>query len=121
LSSDVYRWKINDRFTNGVPDAWYCGDAGHLFVEYKYVELPSRPHTLVKANLSKNQLQWLLDRHAQNVPVAVVVGSPDGAYWAENIQNIYSGIPLTQFLDFCLTPKEIALRIQYHVTQNTTD
>ena len=115
LSSDVYRWKINDRFTNGVPDAWYCGHSGSIWVEYKYVDLPARDDTLVKALLSKNQLQWLRDRYAQNENVAVVVGSPEGALWAmhkHNVELVYDGVRKDDFLKNARTPKEIAREIE---------
>ena len=60
LHPDVYKWKIHDTFTGGVPDAMYVGPKSLLFVEYKYVkELPKRDTTLVKHSLTPLQLQWL--------------------------------------------------------------
>ena len=36
LARDLYVWKINAAFQNGVPDAYYSGAAGDLWIEYKY-------------------------------------------------------------------------------------
>lgn len=116
LSSDVYRWKINDRFTNGVPDAWYCGKTGSLWVEYKYVQLPARDDTLVRANLSKNQLQWLLQRQCDGQNVAVVVGSSFGGYWTDEIERVYDGVACEYFKRLMLPPRDIAGRINFVVT-----
>ena len=39
LPSNLYRWKIHDAFTGGVPDAMYAGPAGILLAHKKLVEL----------------------------------------------------------------------------------
>ncbi|MAD26320.1 MAG: hypothetical protein CMO44_19345 [Verrucomicrobiales bacterium] len=73
LPSSVYRWKIHDTYTGGVPDALYCGPKGLLFVEYKWVTLPKRSTTLVKFGISKLQLEWLdrFEMYGQHVMVAI--------------------------------------------------
>ena len=38
LPKEIYKWKINDPFHGGVPDAFYSGPAGFAFVEYKYTQ-----------------------------------------------------------------------------------
>lgn len=75
---EVYAWKISDRFTAGVPDCWYSGPRGDLWVEFKWMHRfpKNRP---VKADLSPRQIKWLTDRHDEGRNVAVVVASPDGA------------------------------------------
>jgi hypothetical protein len=84
LRSEICVWKISDRFTSGVPDCWYSGPKGDLWVEYKYTEkLPKR--VPVKPDLSPRQRDWLMDRHREGRNVAVVVGSEEGAV-------IYPGI-----------------------------
>jgi hypothetical protein len=60
LPPDVFIWKIHDTFAGGVPDAFYAGPAGILFVEYKYVKkLPARNTTALKTTLSAQQALWL--------------------------------------------------------------
>ena len=78
LPTDLYKWKIHDSYTNGVPDAMYAGKKGILFVEYKYVpELPAKDSTPVKINLSGLQLQWLNNFVDLGHNVAVIVGTED--------------------------------------------
>ena len=80
LPSDVYRWKIHDTYTGGVPDTWYAGPAGTLFVEYKYIQnLPKRPTTEVKSGLSALQIAWLDRMWDYKVVVAVIIGSKVGS------------------------------------------
>ena len=79
LSPDVYRWKIHDTYTGGVPDAMYAGPAGLLFVEYKYLKsLPKKPTTPIKTGLSALQLQWLERMCVYNILAIVIIGSPVG-------------------------------------------
>lgn len=75
LPGDVYKWKISDRFTAGIPDSYYSGDKADLWVEYKWVKkLPK----LVKPKLSQLQRLWLNARLSEGRNVAVIVGSPQG-------------------------------------------
>ena len=74
LSSDIYKWKINDSYTGGVPDCFYTGPAGHCFVEYKYKkELPKRDTTPINFNLSAQQELWLIERSKQGVPCYLIL------------------------------------------------
>jgi len=66
---------------NGIPDNFYSSKGGILFAEYKYVtRIPKRASTLIIPHCSKLQLQWLARRYGENVPVCVILGSPNGAY-----------------------------------------
>ena len=79
LPSDVYRWKIHDTFTGGVPDAMYAGPAGLVFAEYKYLKtLPKKPTTPIKKGLTPHQIQWLERRSLYNILVLAIIGSPLG-------------------------------------------
>lgn len=73
LPKRIYRAKFADRFTSGLPDCWYSGRKGDLWIEYKY-----HPKATYKPNLSKHQIHWLRGRHSEGRKVAVVVGSPSG-------------------------------------------
>jgi hypothetical protein len=80
LPPEVYKWKIHDTYTGGVPDAMYAGPAGLLFVEYKYLKsLPKKPTTPIKTGLSELQISWLERMLLYNVLVLVIIGSPSGA------------------------------------------
>lgn len=77
LPEEVYRWKINDRFSNGVADAWYSGASSDLWVEYKYLKrTPLRRFTVP---LTPMQLRWLRRRAAEGRNVRIVVGCPAGS------------------------------------------
>lgn len=79
LHPDVYKWKIHDTYTGGVPDAMYAGPAGLLFVEYKYVKtLPARDDTVIRHSLSALQCSWL-ERMKPSTNVALVLGVADTA------------------------------------------
>jgi hypothetical protein len=77
LPDEVYKWKINARFVRGVPDAWYSGPGGDLWVEYKY--LSRTPAHAFTPQLSAHQAKWLRERHNEGRQVAVVVGCPQGS------------------------------------------
>lgn len=72
LPKEVYKWKIADRYTAGIPDCMYITDSGRIvFVEYKYLKV--LPRTL-KPLATELQQYWLTQRANQNVKVALVVG-----------------------------------------------
>ena len=89
LSPEVYRWKIHDTYTGGVPDAFYCGPAGSLWVEYKYVKLPKRKSTLINFSLSELQRIWLTKMAGYGQTTLLAVG------WQQSAQVFY-GLNLQQ-------------------------
>jgi len=75
LPSEIYRWKIHDTYTGGVPDAFYAGPAGMIFIEYKYIKtLPKKAETPIKNTLSTLQVVWLTRMHNFGHTVAAVIG-----------------------------------------------
>lgn len=76
LPTEIYALKVNLRFNNGVPDAWYSGKNGDLWVEYKW--LPRTPTRRFTPGLSELQRKWLNDRREEGRSVAVIVGCPAG-------------------------------------------
>ena len=109
LPVDLYKWKIHDSYTNGVPDSMYAGDKGILFVEYKYVpSLPKIKTTPIKINLSKLQLQWLNNFVDMGHNAAVVVGTE-----GKNIlilQDKQSNTPISKenFLKKSVKPSDLS-------------
>ena len=88
LSSDIYKWKINDSYTGGVPDCFYTGPAGHCFVEYKYKkELPKRDTTPINFNLSAQQELWLTERSKQGVPCYVALAVDNLIVLTQNFEK----------------------------------
>lgn len=109
LSSEVYRWKINDRFTGGIPDAFYAGPASILFVEYKFIyQLPKKT---IKTGLSVLQQQWLNRMSNYNVPCWVVIGTDgEGTAILKDTSGELDVLPKKSF-DPDLTYKDVALCI----------
>jgi|LWDU01.1.fsa_nt_gi hypothetical protein len=83
LDKSIYRWKISDRYSSGVADAYYSSPLGDLWIEYKFYPkgLPNR----IKPKLSKLQLRWLYNRYKEGRDVYVIVGSPDACIIYEHL------------------------------------
>lgn len=81
LPEGVYRQKNHNPYNSGIPDCWYSGTEGDLWVEYKFVELPKRNDTAVPVNLSELQKAWIRRRCVEGRHVGVIVGCKDGGVW----------------------------------------
>ena len=93
LSSDIYKWKINDAYHGGVPDVFYSGPGGHCFVEYKYKkELPKRHNTFIKFGVTAQQCAWLNARKDEGVRVFVALGVGKSIVFNNNfdVVNVYT-------------------------------
>ena len=112
LPSEIYRWKIHDTYTGGVPDAFYAGPAGMIFIEYKYIkEAPKRKTTKIKNTLSPLQIAWLTKMESFGHAAAAVIGVGNNAIvlessdiWSHDIafewyqQNLIARKDFTQWL-----------------------
>ena len=78
LPSEIYKWKIMNMMQNGVPDCYFSGSHGDLWVEVKYRNAPKRDNTKFKADLSELQNKWLTDRSNEGRNVAVILGTDAG-------------------------------------------
>ena len=121
LSPDVFKWKIHDTYTGGVPDAMYGGPAGLLFVEYKYVKkLPAKDTTLLRTSLSVQQVNWLDRLSSFKQRSAVVIGCEDTAVilldgkWTANISKSY-------YLEHAISRKNVAEWIEAMCLQEVTN
>ena len=93
LSSNIYKWKINDAYHGGVPDVFYSGPGGHCFVEYKYKkELPKRHNTFIKFGVTAQQCAWLNARKDEGVPVFIALGVGKSIVFNDNfdVVNVYT-------------------------------
>ena len=93
LSSDIYKWKINDAYHGGVPDVFYSGPGGHCFVEYKYKkELPKKHNTFIKFGVTAQQCAWLNARKDEGVPVFIALGVGKSIVFNDNfdVVNVYT-------------------------------
>ena len=86
ITSEVFVWKIADKYQGGVPDTYYSGPSGYMFVEYKYKpKLPSKYKTKVKIELTKLQRIWLTRAQSHNHLAYIVLGTPAGVYVTDDI------------------------------------
>lgn len=100
LPSEIYKWKIMNQMQNGVPDCYFSGPAGDLWLEVKYIKAPKRSTTLIKPELSPLQLKWLTERKQEKRNVALLIGS-----------NIGCAIRI-QFFEVSLVPQSLKLTKQ---------
>jgi hypothetical protein len=82
LDRGVYHMKNANPWIGGVPDSWYSGKGGDLWIEYKY--LPKHGKVSPTKLLSALQRDWLNARHKEGRAVAVIIGCPEGGAILEN-------------------------------------
>ena len=85
LPVNIYRMKNHNQYNGGIPDVWYSGPAGDLWIEYKFIVLPKRDDTMITVDLSELQKDWLRCRSAEGRTLAVIVGSKEGGVWFPNL------------------------------------
>ena len=79
LPTSVYHMKNNYPYTGGIPDCWYSGQLGDVWVEYKFLPtMPVRADVHPAKLLSALQMEWLNGRYAEGRNVAVIIGAPKG-------------------------------------------
>lgn len=117
LHPDVYKWKIHDTYTGGVPDAMYAGPAGLLFVEYKYVKaLPKKDTTVIRHSLSALQCAWL-DRMKVSTSVALILGVEDRALILTD--DFSTNICKSKYVEQNISRQDVAAWIYSTVCQET--
>lgn len=87
LANGLYQMKNHNQYNGGIADVWYSGKRADLWVEYKFIIIPTRPDTAISLVAGKNpplshlQQDWLKRRHAEGRNVGVIVGSKEGGIW----------------------------------------
>lgn len=105
---NIYYMKNNNAYTGGIPDVWYSGVGGDLWVEYKYLpKLPVRVPIDPMKLLSPLQQQWLRNRRMEGRSVAVVIGCPTGGVIFENLEWEAS-LTTETFTSLIYSKKELA-------------
>ena len=115
LPVDLYRMKNFNQFNAGIADCWYSGNRGDIWIEFKFIPIPTRPKTDIKVPelLSALQVDWLAHRHEEGRKVFVVVGSKDGGVWFED-RDWEHYITAEAFRSAIEDRKQIAQRICSH-------
>lgn len=89
LPTDIYHMKNHNQYNGGIPDVWYSGPAGDLWIEYKFIVIPKRPETIIRIELSELQKNWLTSRHSEGRRVAVIVGAKEGGVWFDGVDWVH--------------------------------
>ncbi|WP_018609542.1 hypothetical protein [Uliginosibacterium gangwonense] len=116
LSPSTYHEKMNNPYHGGTPDVWYSGNAGDLWVEYKFLpRVPQR--SIVVANLSELQKDWLERRHEEGRTVAVIVGCPSGGIILRDPEEWTATFTAVEYNNRLLDRKQIAAWIAQTTTR----
>jgi len=90
ISSELFVWKIADKYQGGVPDTYYSGPSGYMYIEYKYIQnIPKRSTTKIKVALTELQRSWLRRAQSHNHLAYTVIGSPAGVYIITDPDLVY--------------------------------
>lgn len=109
----VYSDKTNNPYKGGIPDVFYTGEYGDLWVEYKYIPKVPKTATVIP-KLSALQLLWLRRRAAEGRNVAVIVGCPQGGVVIP-IEAWESGVSAKFFAQNIMPVSKVACWIHNHV------
>lgn len=118
MSRDVFVWKISDKYQGGVPDTFYSGPSGYLFIEYKYEsKLPKKSTTNIKIALTELQRTWLSRAQSHKHLTYIVLGSPAGVYITDDITE--KEITKERLVEESITKKEFISRIEMVCLKNS--
>ena len=116
LPKSVYRMKNNNPFVAGIPDCWYSGNKGDLWIEYKFIpRIPVRG--VVTPDLSSLQRQWLNERYNEGRNVGVVIGCKEGGIFLSDLEW-ESQLSPDQFRSLLQDRKNLAALIYSKVMEN---
>jgi hypothetical protein len=109
----VYAMKNHNEYNGGIADCWYSGVPHDLWVEWKYIELPKRPDTIISLVSGKNpalsplQQDWLQSRYNEGRNVMVGIGSKDGGVILQGLEWEKPMLP-DEFRDRMASRKDLA-------------
>lgn len=118
FSPDNYRMSNTNPYIGGIPDIYYEGRFGCLWVEYKYLEKLPKILDLIdpkKKLLTANQIKWLRRGNSNHGNVAVILGTATGeGIWFKNLSWEVQHSSKT-LIPKLMTPKEMASKIVSHI------
>ena len=100
----TYAEKMYNPYRSGTPDVWYSGLVNDLWIEYKYLVVPT---TLLIPDLSRQQVRWIKERKEEGRDVWVIVGMPKGGVIIKPFAAMIDGVSNY----FILSRKELAAYI----------
>ena len=85
LDKAIHKEKMANPYRGGTPDVWYSGLKTDLWIEYKWLSKPAlKAPIYVHKLLSALQTRWLDQRLSEGRNVAVILGTPVGAWIYED-------------------------------------
>lgn len=108
---EFHREKMANPYRGGTADSWYSGNKRDLWIEWKWVELPKRPDTMIditagkKPSLSVLQQDWIAKRRAEGRDVWIIIGSAEGGMVLVDDPKPRR---TDDFISWCLPKKRIA-------------
>lgn len=106
LARELYVWKINAAFQNGVPDAYYSGPASDLWIEYKYGsshETSALQQLWLSERSKEGRTCWLAWGKSPN-EVAVFKGPEYPKRLPKDVQVITKAQLISDILRHCKVP-----------------
>lgn len=117
LPKALYHVKMNNGYVAGIPDDWYSGNRGDLWVEYKFLpKTPLRADVSPTKLLTTLQVLWLNARYEEGRSVAVVIGCPDGGVIMRDQEWMWDYTP-QMFRDRLVPRQAIAQWITHTTTR----
>lgn len=122
LPPRIIKWKMAGGYfgANGIPDAYYAGLDGDLWVEYKNLILPARGSTVVRPDLSALQKKALKTLFGLGIRCEVIVFTNQGAFVLDTPGQWDNGVTKDD-LPSLLTYQEVANHIYCAITGEEHD
>lgn len=109
LKKKTHAEKMHNAYRRGIPDVYYSGVKGDIWVEYKFIaKIPSKANML--PDLSQPQLEWCEARYKEGRRVYVIVGTSTGGVIFRDLEWM-SPMEPSEARRRLLSKKDIALWI----------
>lgn len=101
-ASSIYKMKNHNPYVGGIADCWYSGNPlgakKDLWIEYKFIPI-GVPRAQVAPALTRQQLNWLQNRHSEGRNIWVVVGCKGGGVILTTPEEFEHGLSAFEFMD----------------------
>lgn len=111
LVKQVYAEKMYNPLRGGTPDVYYEGGK-HLWVEYKFIDVPKRPETRIVPELSALQKLWLRRCHVATGRARVIIGCKAGGVVLHSPEEWEEGMSTNAFNLVLYRRDELARHIE---------
>ena len=106
LPAGVYALKIHLPYERGVPDLWYSGNLGDLWVEYKKGE---------RSSLSPDQIKWLIRRSHEGRKCYIVTEHATNFCYIQEPSRLHEDPVVSSIFPTPISRAQLARWIESHV------